>query len=279
MPMIQTGDIETYFEQTGSGEPLLFIHGLGATAASWAFQVPVFAAGYRVITYDLRGHGRSGHPPGPYAIARFAADTRALLTALDASPAHVVGLSLGGAIALQLALADAACVRTLTVVNSGPGLELRTVGDRLRWTMFVTSRRVMGAVLNQRQLGRLLARRLFPRPEQAALRAEVEQQLARNDPSTYRAAAEALLAWNIVDRLGEIRCPTLVVSADHDYTPVRLKAAYVARMPNAVLEVIHNSRHATPLDQPAQFNAVVEAFLAQHVGTKASAGSRATPAE
>jgi pimeloyl-ACP methyl ester carboxylesterase len=277
--MLQTGDIDTYFEQTGSGEPLLFIHGLGATAASWAFQVPAFAAGYRVITYDLRGHGRSAHPPGPYAIARFAADARALLTALDASPAHVVGLSLGGAIAFQLALAEANCVRTLTVVNSGPGLELRTVGDRLRWTTFVTTRRVLGALLNQRQLGRMLARRLFPRPEQAALRAEVEEQFAQNDPRTYRASAQALLDWNITDLLDEIRCPTLVVSADHDYTPVRLKAAYVDRMPDAVLEVIQNSRHATPLDQPAHFNAVVAAFLAKHAGTAAPTSSRAIPVE
>jgi pimeloyl-ACP methyl ester carboxylesterase len=108
----------------------------------------------------------------------------------------------------------------------------------------------------------------------------VEAEFAQNDPHTYRAAARALLSWNILDRLDEIRCPTLVISADHDYVPLRLKAAYVARMPNAVLEVIHDSRHATPLDQPAQFNAVVGAFLAQHsTTTTVSAGGRARPAE
>jgi 3-oxoadipate enol-lactonase len=261
MPSIRTRDIDTYCATAGSGEPLLFIHGLGSTADSWVLQVPAFADAYRVITYDLRGHGRSSHPPGPYSIPQFAADAAALLESLETGPAHVVGLSLGGAVAFQLALDWPSLVRTLTVVNSVPGLELRGVRDRLRWWTALGTRLVLGRVLSPRQLGRLLAGRLFPRPEQATLRAAVEAQFARNDRRAYNAAARALFAWNVLDRVREIGCPTLIVSADHDYTPVALKAACVTRMPNAVLEVIADSRHATPLDQPARFNSVLRRFL------------------
>ena len=74
MPIVQTLDIQTYYEESGRDEPLLFINGLGATTTSWAQQVPAFSQDFRVITYDLRGHGRSSHPPGPYSIPQFAAD-------------------------------------------------------------------------------------------------------------------------------------------------------------------------------------------------------------
>jgi len=274
MPLLQTTDVETYYTCVGRGEPLLFIHGLGSDADGWAFQVPAFADIYRVITYDLRGPGRSGHPPGPYTIEQFAADAAALVDALAATPAHVVGLSLGGAIAFQLALDRPELVRTLTIVNSAPGLELRTLAERLRWWSAIGTRWVLGHLLSPRRLGELLGRNLFPKPEQAAIRAAFVEHFAANDRRAYNAAARALFAWNVLDRVGAIRCPTLIVSADHDYTSVALKAAYAARMPNAVLHVIRDSRHATPVDQPEPFNAALRAFVASAATTPVTPPAR-----
>jgi len=262
MPIIEASDIQTYYEVAGHGEPVLFIHGLGATTTSWALQVPAFSGHYRVIAYDLRGHGRTSHPPGPYSIPQFAGDAAALLQALGCGPTHVVGLSLGGAIAFELALQRPDMVRTLTVVNSAPGLELPHLSDRLRWAAFVASRWLVGHTLSMRQQGVMLGRRLFPRPDQVGLRRIFAEEFARNDRQAYNASARALLNWNAMDRIGDIRCPTLIVSADHDYTPVALKAAYVAGMPNAVLQVIPDSRHATTIDQAERFNALLAEFLA-----------------
>jgi 3-oxoadipate enol-lactonase len=261
MSIIPTADIDTYYEASGQGDSLLFIHGLGATTTSWSLQVPAFSEHYRVITYDLRGHGRSSRPPGPYGIPQFAGDAAALLQALGCGPTHVVGLSLGGAIAFQLAVQRPELVRTLTVVNSAPGLELPRLSDRLRWAAFVGTRWLVSHTFSMRQQGTLLARRLFPAPEQAELRRMFAEEFAHNDRRSYNASAQALLSWSVVDRIGEIRCPTLIVSADHDYTPVSFKAAYVARMPDAVLQVIPNSRHATTIDQAERFNAVLTDFL------------------
>jgi pimeloyl-ACP methyl ester carboxylesterase len=276
MPIVKTLDIDTYYDESGAGEPLLFIHGLGASTTSWQLQVPFFSPRYRVVTYDLRGHGRTARPRGAYSIAQFARDAAGLLETLNCGPTHVVGLSLGGAIAFEFALQRPDLVRTLTVVNSAPGLDLPGIGDRVRWAAFVGTRWLVGHTLSMRRQGDLLAKRLFPRPDQTENRRKFVDEFAHNDRHAYSASAQALLSWNVMDRIGEIRCPSLIVSADHDYTPVSFKAAYVARMPNAVLEVIPNSRHATTVDQADRFNAVLADFLAGALRTQSSATGSAS---
>ena len=104
MPTAELGDIRLYYEDFGEGEPLLFIHGLGSSTRDWENQVRYFSDRYRVVVPDLRGHGNSEKPPGPYSIPLFADDIAELITTLDLAPTHVVGLSLGGFVASQLAV-------------------------------------------------------------------------------------------------------------------------------------------------------------------------------
>ena len=100
-------------------------------------------------------------------------------------------------------------------------------------------------------------------PEQAELRRKIEERWPQNDKRAYLASLDAIIGWGVRERLDRITCPTLVISADHDYTPVERKREYVAEMPNAHLLVIENSRHATPLDQPERFNNALLAFLGE----------------
>lgn len=86
----------------------------------------------------------------------------------------------------------------------------------------------------------------------------------RNDKRAYVASLDAIIGWVLRERLALITCPTLVIRADQDYTPVALKQAYVRELPDARLEVVANSRHATPLDQPQRFNTLLLDFLDQH---------------
>ncbi len=104
MPKLRIHDIDIYYEVTGQRTPLALIHGLGSSTRDWERQVPVFSERYQVITFDVRGHGQSAKPPGPYSIALFASDTVELVRALGIGPAHVVGISMGGMIAFQLAV-------------------------------------------------------------------------------------------------------------------------------------------------------------------------------
>lgn len=260
MPRIRSNGIDLHYVVSGDGQQLLLIHGLGSSARDWELQVAEFSKTYRVITFDLRGHGQSDKPPGPYSMSVFAADTAGLLAALGIESAHVAGLSLGGAIAFQLAIDSPALVRTLVIVNSAPEFVVRTFKDRMGvWQRFAIVR-----LLGMRRMGEVLSKRLFPKPEHAPLRATFVDRWAENDPRAYQNAMRALIGWSVMDKLGSIRCPTLVVAADQDYTPVALKERYTRLMPDARLVVIPDAHHATPVEQPEAFNAALTDFLAQH---------------
>jgi pimeloyl-ACP methyl ester carboxylesterase len=263
--------VELAWEVAGAGEPVLLIHGLGSAGADWKLQVPALASRYRVITYDVRGHGDSGKPEHGYDVSTLAADAAALLRQLGAEPAHVVGLSLGGMIAFQLAVDAPELVRSLTVVNSGPALVGRTPAEkrRLKTRLFLTW------ALGPRGLARLLAKKLFPKREQAPLREQFLARMAGNDRRAYLAVTRAIMGWTVADRLAEVICPVLVVSGDRDYTPVATKEEYVRRLRDARLVVIPDSGHATPLDRPEELNQCLLEFFGSLAPSVASSAGRA----
>lgn len=257
MPTLQTNGINLNYHEQGQGEPLLFLHGLGSQGEDWAFQVPFFAPSYRVITVDLRGHGASDKPTGPYSVAMMAEDVVGLLDALNIESAHIVGLSMGGMIAFQLVVDRPERVRSLVIVNSGPALVPRNVGERLR----IQQRLLLARLFGPARTGKFLSKRLFPKPEQEALREQFVERWAMNDRDAYLAALRAIVGWGVMERIGEIRCPVLVVSGDRDYTPRDVKEAYTARIPGARFLLIEDSGHATPIDQAGPFNRMVLDFL------------------
>lgn len=260
MPTVQSNGINLYYETHGEGQPLLFIHGLGSSSRDWEFQVPAFSISYQVITFDLRGHGQSDKPSGPYSMAMFAADTAGLLRALAIDQAHVVGLSLGGGIAFQLAVEAPQIVKTLVIVNSAPELVVRSFRDQLA----VWQRLAIVRLLGMRKMGEVLSKRLFVKPEYTQLRETFVARWAENDQRAYLDAMRAMIGWSVTAQLGTIRCPTLIISADQDYTPLSLKEAYTAKIPNAQLVTISDSHHALPVEKPREFNQALEKFLAKH---------------
>lgn len=259
MSKLHVRDIDLYYEIAGRGQPILFIHGLGSSSRDWEPQVAFFAKHYQVVTFDVRGHGQSGKPPGPYSIPLFATDTAELIKSLGIAPAHVVGISMGGMIAFQLAVSAADLVRSLVIVNSGPEFILRTFKERIGGLQRLLIVRLLG----MRKMGQVLSKRLFPKPEHEELRRVFVERWAENDRRAYSDAMRAIVGWSVSDRLGDIRSPTLVIAADEDYAPVSLKEAYVAKIPQAELVVIADSRHATPAERPEQFNEALMAFLSR----------------
>jgi pimeloyl-ACP methyl ester carboxylesterase len=260
LPDIRINNITLHYETTGQGHPLLFLNGLGMSVGDWEGQAGYFSKDYQVITFDCRGQGASEKPPGPYSISLFCDDTVGLLRSVKAWPTHLVGLSMGGMIAFQLAVSHPELVRSMVIVNSGPELILRTLTQKLEFL----KRRLIVRIFGMRRMAEILAGRLFPEKGQEALRREMARRWAKNDKNAYNNSLQALIGWSVSKYLGEIRCPTLVVSADRDYTPVSYKQSYVSRMPDAELVEISNSRHATPMDQPEIFNRIVSEFLMKH---------------
>jgi pimeloyl-ACP methyl ester carboxylesterase len=256
MPTRTIGDVDLHYESTGAGVAVVLIHGLGSYIGDWRPQVDALGDAFRVIAVDLRGHGRSSKPPGPYSVSQLAADVAVLIRSLDAGPAHIVGLSLGGAVAFQLAVDAPSLVRSLVIINSGPSF-VATWQLRLA----VLLRLFLVKVAGLQRVGAMIARRLFPRTEQEPLRRAFEEHFVTNDRRAYEASTRALIGWTVADRLSAIGCPVLVVSGDRDYTPVSAKEPYVAALPNARLVVIADAGHACTLEQPDQVNRVLRTFL------------------
>ncbi|WP_271411447.1 alpha/beta fold hydrolase [Pseudomonas sp. Q1-7] len=248
---------QLHYEDYGRGMPVLLVHGLGSSTRDWEYQVPALAARYRVIALDVRGHGRSDKPRERYSIATFADDVVALIEHLGLIDVHLVGISMGGMIGFQLGVDHPELLRSLTIVNSGPEVKPRTPKDFLE----IAKRWTLSRVLSLESIAKALGGLLFPLPEQAELRRKIEERWPQNDKRAYLSALDAIIGWGVRERLRRIQCPTLVVSADRDYTPVSQKETYVKELPNARLVVIEHSRHATPLDQPERFNATLLDFL------------------
>ncbi|HEY70203.1 MAG TPA: alpha/beta fold hydrolase [Anaerolineae bacterium] len=260
MTKLRVSDMDLYYETFGQGDPMVLIHGLGSSSRDWEGQIGYFSRQYQVIAVDIRGHGRSDKPAGPYSIPLFTRDMAEMIRALDLAPVHVVGISLGGMIALQLAVDEPELVRSLVVVNSGSEMVVRTIKDRIG----VWQRTLIVRLMGMRKMGEVLGGRLFPEPEQHELRNTFADRWAENDPKAYLEAMKAIVGWSVTEQLHRIACPTLVIAAEHDYTPIEVKSTLAGRIDGAECVVIENSRHGSPVDQPEAFNKVLSAFLARN---------------
>ncbi|MHA2119834.1 MAG: alpha/beta fold hydrolase, partial [Promethearchaeota archaeon] len=161
MPKLKVKDIEMYYEITGEGDPLLLIHGLGSSTRDWEEQVPVFSTKYQVITIDLRGHGKTDKPKGPYSIKMFAEDIAELLNILEIKLVNVLGISLGGGVAFQIAVDFPDLVKSLIIVNSTP--EVRV--DSFKQKREFIKRTIIIKLVRMKKMGEVLAPRLSIKPE------------------------------------------------------------------------------------------------------------------
>jgi len=239
-------------------ETVLLLHGLGADSTSWQLQVPALVeAGYRVLVPDLRGFGRSSYP-GHSTIPDMARDVAGLLQQLEIDAVQTVGLSMGGTVALQLALDHAALVQGLVLVNTTARLRPYRLDGWLSYGVRYIALWGMG----YHAQARLVARRTFPQAHQEELRQAFCAQILRAHPPAYRAALRALGCFNVQPRLGEIRVPTLVVTGAHDATIApALQQLLVDGIHEARQIVVADGGHAVSADQPAAFNRLLVEFL------------------
>ncbi|ASJ76296.1 alpha/beta fold hydrolase [Granulosicoccus antarcticus] len=262
MPLQPVDGIAIHYEQHSSSADtsaatILLLHGLGSSTLDWSEQIPALLPVYDVLVVDLRGHGQSDKPTGPYSIRQMAND---IARALELSKLHVVGLSMGAQIALQLALDHPDIVATVTAVNSPADMKPRRVRDKLA----VMQRKLLVRLLGMRLVGQVIAGRLLPGDEFAERRQLFANRWADNDPASYRASLNAILDWDITPELSHISQAILVIAASDDYTPLAWKQRIVELAPNALMVVIENSRHAIPVERPQAFNAALLEFLSRN---------------
>lgn len=257
MSKIQVNTIELDYEDYGVGKVLLFLHGLGSTKKDWDAQVPFFSENYRVITLDLRGHGASTIPKKEYGVALMTEDVKALLDQLEIKKATLIGFSMGGAVAFEMANSYPTYVENLVIVNSGPDFNnMGSIGVELlkNRTHFLETK---GLEL----LAKEIAFNMFPEAHQVEMRNAFEIRCKNNDYNGYYQSFVTLMEWGLGDKLKDIKARTLVVASDMDYTPIAFKEEYVNRMVNASFCVIENSRHGVVIDQADAFNEALNKFL------------------
>ena len=259
MPYFDSGEIQIYYQVKGKGIPLLLIHGLGSSSRDWEMQVDQFSKHFLVIMVDLRGHGQTDKPSGPYSMSTFALDVAHLLEGLDYYPAHILGISLGGMVAFQLALDYPHLVKKLVIVNSAADLAPSGLQDYISYW----KRLLIINLFGLEKMGQVLADRFFTEPGQEPLKEIFVKRWSENHKPSYQAALKAAFGWSVQERLREIKAPTLVIGADGDYFPVQDKETYTALIPKAKLVVIENSKHALPAEKPDEFNQAVEQFLSE----------------
>jgi len=256
MPVFEHDTGRLYYLIRGNGAPVVLIHGLGATAAEWAFQVPALESRFQVIVPDLPGCGHSLPRPARYEIPELARSLWQLLDALGVGAPNLVGFSLGGAVALQMALQRPAAVPRLVLINS---LATYRTDHWIKW-LEAHGTALLVRLLGMRRTGRLVAARLFPLPAQRAMRERCANVIGSAEPATYLDMAFALARWSVVDQLARVTSRTLVITAQRDYTPLAEKFELAAGLRGDIV-VVRGSRHGTPFDAIGATNASLLAHL------------------
>lgn len=284
MPFIQTRGARIFYEVSGEGPPVLLIQGIGVIGEGWRPQVRGLADRYRLIWFDNRGIGASTQEPGaprPLTIADMAADGLAVLDALAIEQAHIVGHSMGGVIAQQLALTAPARVRSLSLLCTvGRG------GDAVRLTAEVLWRALRMSIGSRRSRRRAFLEMVLPasgagNQDLDQLAVELAPLFGRDlsdQPPILLRQARAMARHDTSHRLAELaKLPTLVVSAEEDrVTLARYGRALAAAIPGARYVEIKGAGHGVPIQDPPRINDLLAAHFAATDST--AAATAASPA-
>lgn len=253
----------------GEGDPVVFIHGFGLDSGMWDPQWAAFAQRHRVIRYDLRGYGSSSLPEGPYSHVD---DLLALIDLLGAYPAHLVGLSLGGRVALRVAATHPKAVRSLTLADAALDGHTWTLDWLQRWrTMTDAAKR--GDLEQAKRLWRehILFEPANKDPQVAdALRVMIDRysgwHWGHQDPGTAPAPP-------VAQTLPSISVPSLVLVGELDLPDFQSIARRLAReLPAAELRTIAGSGHMCNMEAPREFNDFVLQHLKRFRGGAAVSG-------
>lgn len=248
MAFLTRDGVRLYYEDHGSGPAVLLTHGYSSTSQMWRGQVAAFKDRYRIIVWDMRGHGESDYPPdrAMYSMSHTVADMAAVLDECSLDRAVIGGLSLGGYSTLAFHLVHPERCKALLLCDTGPGFKKDE--SRLAW--------------NERANQR--AERL-EREGLAALGNGAEVRQAKHRDATGLAhAARGMLAQdnsNVINSLPDIDKPTLVLVGEDDKPFLAATDYMAAKIPGSQKAVVSKAGHSANLDNPEEFNAAIGAFL------------------
>ncbi len=249
MATLNRNGVNLYYEVEGDGPAIFLTHGFGASSTMWRGQMDAFSDRYRIIAWDMRGHGNTDSPddPADYSEPATLADITAILDACGVESAVVGGLSLGGYMSLAFNLAHPERTRALMLFDTGPGYN--NPKGREGWNQFAIRRAEAFETQGLASLGES---------------AEVKAARHRSAEGLAKAARGMLTQRDasVIQSLTSIDKPTLVVTGADDQNFLAAHSYMSENIPGAMSFMIDDAGHAANIDQPEAFNAAVEAFLA-----------------
>ena len=267
MPFLPTNEITTAYEVHGTGRTIVFVHGALVDRHMWQPQVEALAARYRVITYDLRGHGATGPSTAPrYTCDLLARDLRALVTVLDLEPFVVCGLSLGGMVAQAYAAAYPDDLEALVLCGTAASSML-TWGDWLHtatvgWSVAPAVRALGAAAFADLTLA---ATPFYRGPgwlgRDPAVRAYVAAQMRSCDTEEMAKIYDAVVRFGGVD-LQRVTAPAHILNGEFETAALAVHQRHLlATLPNAPQATVPGAGHLCNLENPAAFNHTLTTFL------------------
>jgi pimeloyl-ACP methyl ester carboxylesterase len=260
--------------ELGEGPPLVFVHGLGGSWQNWLEQLPELAREHRVVTMDLPGFGYSPMPEEQISIAGYARLLDGLLGELGIDAAAVVGNSMGGFIGAELAIAFPQRVERLVLVSAAglstynDPLPMRAIPALVRLERILAGGTAWLAaksetVMRRRRLREATLNAVVRHPGRLPAALAAEQLRGAGKPG-FVTALQAVIDYDVRDRLPEIACPTLIVWGDRDrLITVRDADVFEELIPNSRKVIFEDTGHVAMLERPAAFNALLEDFLAE----------------
>jgi len=256
MPRVRVSDIELSYDVVGEGDPVLLVTGWGADSMAWMMNTPPLAERYKVVTVDNRGMGLSDRPHTPYTVEMMAGDTIALLRHLEVGPVHLVGHSLGGMISQHVALKAPELLRSLTLMATSANIPVMSGTLVNLWSGILEKVGIeahadnviiwllSGPYIEQNwELVQMLRQMMLDHWAQVPL-----------DPVCFRRQGEAIEKHQVLDRLGAVRTPTLVLGAEQDILiPPRHSEDLARAIPGAELVILKNCAHGLNLEVPGEF--------------------------
>jgi 3-oxoadipate enol-lactonase len=270
MAIAEVNGQRLYYEVHGEGEPLLCVHGLSCDTLAWIPQIQAFAAAHRTVIFDNRDVGQSSMASGDYEIADMARDALALADELDLDSFHLLGISMGGAIAQEIALQAPGRVRTLTLAVTFPA-----GGAYARRLAEVWGARVK-QISREQHIDELMllnhSEGFYDHPEMVEfVRTAILNNPHPQPPDAFARQLAACSRHDTRDRLGSLTMPTHVIGGEYDIlVPVWKSREIAALIPGAKLSVLPEAPHGLSLERSEEFNAAVVEFLREAAATPAA---------
>lgn len=262
MPTQKVNGIEIYYEMHGQGDPLVLIMGLRRNAEWWYRQIPTLSKHFKVLVFDNRGAGRTDKPKTDYSIRLFADDTAGLMEALGIGEANILGVSMGGYIAQELALNYPDGVKRLVLGCTGPGGERAVLASPERLKKFTANEGLTPEEILKKDMDIYFSDE-YIKKNQEKMDEFIKISLRYyQPPDAFERQFAACLRHDTVDRLSRIDVPTLILSGDDDpLVPPENSNILNALIPRSELIFFPGERHCFFIEEADRFNQMVIGFF------------------